>query len=64
MIKYDNDLELTDLSMQMKNYCAEYNRCIRDGQLKAAFLMAMEVERFARKAQERLNEIRYPKAAA
>lgn len=59
-MKYANDLSLTDLSRKMKNYLSEYDRAITDGKLKQAFLLAMEVERYANLVQRRLNEIEYP----
>jgi hypothetical protein len=60
VIKYGNDLELTDLSRQLVNFVSEYRRCITNGRLKAAFLMAMETERISREIQHRLNELQYP----
>jgi hypothetical protein len=64
VIKYGNDLELTDLSRQLVNFVSEYRRCITNGRLKAAFLMAMETERISREIQYRLNELQYPPKAA
>lgn len=64
MIKYANDLELTDLATEIRNLHSELNRCLTNGRLKTAFLMAMEIERVARNIQVRLNEIEYPSKAA
>lgn len=63
MIRKENDLALISLTIDLKNYHAEYARCVRDGKLKLAFIMAMEIERVARKAQAQLNELAYGKAA-
>lgn len=56
-----NDLELVTHQRAISSYMNPLNVALRDGKLKQAFLIAMELERAAMLLQRRLNEIQYSK---
>lgn len=59
MIRYANDLELTELARQITNEQAALNASLRDGYLDNAFLRAHAMGTKLEKLKERLNEIKY-----
>lgn len=56
-----NDIELTGLLCKIKGFNGHIERQHRDGLESALFFSLMEIERLARKAQARLNELKYGK---
>ena len=56
-----NDIELTTLLCKMRRFQGHIERQHRDGLEGALFLSLMEIEEAARKAQDRLNELKYGK---
>lgn len=60
MIRYSNDLELSEIQRQFYNNTTLLKHTLTNGHLGQAFLYAMELERIARALQVRLNDIRFP----
>lgn len=58
-VRYGNDLALTEYFRQIQNDVADLNACLRDGQLKMAFLRAHIMEDRLDMLKERLNDILY-----
>lgn len=56
-----NDLRLSELITQINLKAACLNTWCRDAKEQRLFTELMEIETLARKAQERLNEMRYGK---
>jgi hypothetical protein len=54
-----NDIELADLIQQIHRWNAHLDRQMANGLEGALFLSLMELETAARKAQERLNKLRW-----
>lgn len=59
MIRYGNDLELTDLARQITNEQGSMNAHLRDGNLDSVFLRALTMQKKLDKMMERLNDIKY-----
>jgi dynactin complex subunit len=57
VIRYGNDVELTDLARQITNLQVSMNAHLRDGRLHSVFLHAQTMHKKLDKLQERLNEI-------
>jgi len=62
MIRYANDLELTDSARQITNQLASMNAHLRDGALDAAFLSALRMQAKLDALMARLNDIKYREA--
>lgn len=62
MIRYANDLELTDLARQIHNQEVSLQADLKEGYLDAAFLKASRMEKQLEKFMERLNDIKYREA--
>lgn len=58
MIRYANDLELTELAREITNCTASMNAHLQDGHLDAAFLDAHSMETKLDKLKWRLNDIK------
>ena len=54
-----NDLELAELVQKIHRWNAHLDRQMANGLEGAMFLSLMEIEEAAKKAQERLNKIRW-----
>jgi len=59
IIRYANDLLLTELAREATNLIAAMNYDLRDGYLDAAFLKAHKLTGKLEGLKERLNRIRY-----
>ena len=62
-IRYGNDVELTELAMQITKETESLNAHLRDGRLDSVFLRAQTMLKKLVKLQERLNDIKYRQAA-
>jgi hypothetical protein len=58
-MKYANDLLLTDLARRLKNELSSLDAYMTDGNLDAAFLRAMTLQRTVEGLMWRLNDIKY-----
>jgi hypothetical protein len=56
-IRYGNDVELTELAIQITKETASLNAHLRDGNLHSVFLRAHTMEAKLEKLKERLNQI-------
>jgi len=63
IIRYANDLQLTELARGVTNLTASLNHDLRDGYLDAAFLKACRMETKLVKLMERLNDLKYHREA-
>lgn len=63
MIRYANDLEITELARQVRNEEASLQAHLQDGLLDGAFLRALTMTKKLDKLMERLNDIKYRSAA-
>ena len=63
MIRYGNDVELSDLARQIHNWERSLQAHIMEGNLHGAFLRAHEMQAKIEKLKERLNDLKYGRAA-
>ena len=59
MIRYANDLLITELAIQAGKELQSMNEYLRDGNLDGAFLRANAATTKLEKLKERLNDIKY-----
>lgn len=59
MILNANDLKLTTYQRLINSNVDPLNIALRDGHLKKAFLIAMQIESAANSLMQRLNELQY-----
>ena len=57
MIRYGNDIQLTELAREITNLQTSLNAHLQDGRLHSVFLHAQTLHKKLDKLQERLNEI-------
>jgi hypothetical protein len=58
-VKYANDLLLTDLAIRLKKEESSLNAYLTDGNLDAAFLRAMTLQKTVEGLMWRLNDLKY-----
>lgn len=59
IIRYANDVELTELARQIRNEEKSLQAYLTDGRLDGAFLRAQHMMNKLAKLQDRLNAIKY-----
>lgn len=57
MIRYGNDLKLTDLARSLTNYMADLNVLLRDGHRESAKLIAGNMKERLSRLERRLDEL-------
>jgi hypothetical protein len=62
MIRYGNDLQLTDIARLIHNYESDLQACLRDGHLDTMFKYSLLLHDELERLQERLNRIKYGEA--
>lgn len=57
MIRYANDLRLTDLARSLTNYMADLNVLLRDGHLESAKLVSETMRLRLERLEDRIKEL-------
>lgn len=59
MIRYANDIELTELARFLTNQMADMNALLREGYLNVAFNRASEMTKGLEKLKDRINTVQF-----
>jgi hypothetical protein len=62
MIRYANDLNLTDLARKITKQIGDLNSCLRDGHLESAYHIAEWTEEDLEMLRWRLNDLKFGRA--